>query len=125
MNNYAIALTRKQFSHKQIVLVFWFVAGIISLTFNCNIVRAQSTPPSAIGNTSPPNFDNISPREFNNVVPPQQNWNYGSGGSQQFFKQDNDNLYFLPKDEFDSILQIDESVKTQEIEDSSSESSNK
>ena len=124
MNNYTIALARKQFLPKQITSVFLFVAGIISLTFNCNIIRAQSTPPSAIGNTSPPNFDNISPREFDRVAPPQKNWNYGSGGPQQFFKQDNDNLYFLPKNEFDSILQIDESVKTEEIEDSEDESLN-
>ena len=125
MNNYTIALSQKRFSYKHIISVFLFIAGIISLTLNCNIAKAQSTPPSAAGNTSPPDFDNISPREFNNVRPVQQDWDYGSGGSQQFFKQDNDNLYFLPEDEFDSILQIDESVKTEEIENSQDESLNK
>ena len=115
----------RQFGFQTVIENIFFSAGAIFLIFSGNLVRAQSTPPSAIGNTTPPNFDNLSPREFDNIRSPQQNWNYSSNGSQQFFRQDNDDLYFLPEDESDSILQIDEKVTTEEIEDSPSDSLNK
>ena len=93
-------------------------AGVLTLTLFSQQVRAQSTPPSAIGNTAPPNIDSLPPRAFDNVRPAvQENLFDSNNGSQQFFRQGQDRLYFLPEDKSEPILNIDEAVKTEETKE--------
>ncbi len=99
-----------------IVLRILLATGIISLTFDCGISQAQPDRSGTENNMSPNSEDRSGDRS-NYVRPVQQQYFYpDAGGSQQFFRQGNDRLYFLPEKKSDPILQIDESVK-EEIEE--------
>ena len=109
----------------QTIVLRIFMAGIASLTFNSHAVQAQSDR-SGLGegssSESAPALDN----ETNQIKPFRQNSFSESGGSQQFFRQGNDNLYFLPEKKSDSILQIDKDIETEvERQDLPSVPSNK
>ena len=107
MSDCILTLRSKRFSDKRTISVFLFATGIISLTLNSSPVQAQSTQPSAA--------DNVSPRQLDNIQPFQQNFNYNSGGSQQFFQEGNDRLYFLPEEKSEPILQIDQTIEAEGI----------
>ena len=105
--------TRK-FDFQTIILKTLSIAGIVSLTFNCNVVRAQSDR-SNLTREASPSAGEISPTQPNFVRPVRQrNFHPNSGGSQKFFRQSNDNLYFLPEERSDSILEIDEDIEMDE-----------
>lgn len=123
MNDYTTSIFSYRylkFSHQSIVRGYLLVIGIISLTLHCSIVRSQSIPSDGVRNTSP-NVGRISPGQFNNVRPiRQQNFHPNTSGSQQFFRQDNDRLYFLPEGKSDPILEIHQTVETEGSERESS-----
>ena len=122
-NHQAIERCNTKFSDKPMMPRIFLAAGII-FTVGCNFAQAQS-PPAGAGNTSP-NLGNISPGQFNNVRPvPQRSINFNSGGSQQFFRQGDEQLYFLPEEKPEPILEIDETVEAEGInyEDLQNESS--
>ena len=92
------------------------IAGFLAIANGGNVVIAQSSPSGAV-NSGSVNFDNIPSEQFNDIQPIRQ---YGlpvdSGGSQQFFQQNNSRLYFLPQEsESESILKIDKTIEAEGI----------
>lgn len=105
--------------YSTIVKVAYSMAGVISLTMFASQAAAQLTPPSAIGNTAPPRFDSLPPRAFDNVRPVrEQNFSIdSSSGSQQFFRQGEEKLYWLPTKNSQPILKINEEIETEEAKE--------
>lgn len=86
--------------------------GIVFFSFIPNMAQAQHSRPSLEESSSPSN--RISPNRSNYVSPIRQRNLYpNSGGSQKFFRQGNDDLYFLPENRSEPILQIDEDLETE------------
>lgn len=77
------------------------LSGILSATS----IAAQ-TPPSGVI---------PSQQNNNNLRSIQRSRSFfdSNRNSQRFFQQDNERLYFLPRQESESILQIDEEIKEQ------------
>ena len=85
------------------------LTGIVSVTLNSTVVQAQSNPS--------PNLDNVSPRQFNDFQPVMPQYFYpNTSGSQQFFRQGNDRLYFLPEEKSEPILKIDKTIEAEGID---------
>lgn len=104
-----------KFCSQTAILAALAITGIVSLSFSCSTAKAQT-------NSSDISDNEVNSDRVDRVRPIPQRSFYPDRGSQQFFKQGNDNLYFLPESESESILQIDEEVKTEEIEDSEDKS---
>jgi hypothetical protein len=105
-----------------------FLVGILLVTLGSHIAQAQTNPSGLQGNTTP-NLDNFAPNQFDDVQPVGQP-DLGidsNNSSQQFFRQNNDQLYFLPESKSEPILKIDETVEAEGIdyEDLQQQPSNK
>lgn len=112
MSNYECILQRG------ITTTALLLTGVISLAVFGDRVRAQ-TPSGA--NNSVPNLNSLSGDRLNQLRPVtplrQRNFLFDSdGGSQQFFRQRTDRLYFLPQSKSEPILKIDENIKTEEVD---------
>lgn len=93
-----------------------FVTGVVSLTISYSIVPARSQQSDYRENTEL-EHDRSTSEQSNSVEPVGQQKSYPhSNGSQHFFRQGNDNLYFLPEDKSNSILQIDENIEEDDVE---------
>ncbi len=92
-----------------------FLTGVMSLTLTCSMVQAQQNPSGTLGNTTP-NLP-LSSGQFNNFEPIRQpNFLIESGsGSQQFFRQGREQLYLLPQEKSEPILQIDETIEAEGV----------
>ena len=113
MNNCLLCNRSIKFINRPIIQRTLFIASFLFIATNINIVQAQSNPSDAV-NSGSTNLNDISPRQFDNVQP--YSFPVNAGGSQQFFRQENDRLYFLPEEsESKSILQIDETVEAEGI----------
>ena len=114
MNNCILCDCSIKFFNRLVIQRTLSIASFLLIATNINIVRAQSNPSDAV-NRGSTDLNNISPEQFNNVQP--YSFPVNAGGSQQFFRQENNRLYFLPeKSESESILQIDETVEAEGIE---------
>ena len=76
-----------------------YSVGIISLLSFAETNSAQSHP-SVIGDDNRTNAGNIYLSQINRIDP--------GNSSQEFFDQGREKLYFLPDEESESILQIDQ-----------------
>ncbi|MEM7595962.1 MAG: hypothetical protein AAF383_31415 [Cyanobacteria bacterium P01_A01_bin.83] len=97
------------------------ILPVILLT---TIVEAQTVPRGA-NTTTVPNTGNFNPGGHNEIKPIRQRGSFlDSGrGSQQFFQQDRKQLFFLPEDNSEPILQIDEELEPQELDEANQKSS--
>ncbi|MEM7760140.1 MAG: hypothetical protein AAF298_18745 [Cyanobacteria bacterium P01_A01_bin.40] len=81
------------------------------------VVKAQ-IPPSGANTTTVPNIGNSNFGRLNNVKPIQQPGSFSDStrgsSSQQFFHQGREQLFFLPENHSEPILQIDEEIKEME-----------
>ncbi|MGL4883321.1 MAG: hypothetical protein ACRC8K_20015 [Waterburya sp.] len=100
-----------------------FLTGILSLTLTCYTAQAQTNPSGLQGNNIPSLNDIPSNQLDEPLTVEQQDFVIDSvNSSQQFFRQDqffrqnNDQLYFLPESKSEPILKIDETVETEKID---------
>lgn len=94
------------FQHGRIIYQM-LVTGIM-LILNSTVVQAQSNPS--------PNL-NMPSGQFNDFQPIMPQYFYPStSGSQQFFRQDSDRLYFLPEEKSEPILKIDKTIEAEGID---------
>ncbi|MEM8721817.1 MAG: hypothetical protein AAGE84_21380 [Cyanobacteria bacterium P01_G01_bin.39] len=97
---------------------FWSSLVILPAIFLTTIVEAQTVPSGANINTVP-NTGNFNSGGLNEIKPIRQRGSFSdsSRGSQQFFQQDQKQLFFLPEDNSEPILQIDEELEPQELDE--------
>lgn len=117
MSNYAkgiIEYGNVMFLPRAVIQRTLSIAGTIYLTFCSTTVQAQSNPSGSIDNTSP-NIERLSPIESIGQQNLQQDFYPSSGGSQQFFRQGSDRLYFLPAEKSEPILKIDKTVEAEGV----------
>ncbi|MGL6344465.1 MAG: hypothetical protein ACRC80_35615, partial [Waterburya sp.] len=100
-----------------------FLTGILSLTLTCYTAEAQTNPSDLQGNNIPSLNDIPSSQLDNSQSVEQQDFIIDSvNSSQQFFRQDqffrqnNDQLYFLPESKSEPILKIDKTVEAEGID---------
>lgn len=99
------------------------LTGILSLTLTCHTAKAQTNPSGLQGNNIPSLNDIPSNQLDNSQSVEQQDFIIDSvNSSQQFFRQDqffrqnNDQLYFLPEPKSEPILKIDKTVEAEGID---------
>ena len=100
-------------SEKRFLL--YFAAASLALS---PPVLAQTTAPG-VNNTQP----QLPAPTFNEIKPIRQSGSFSdfNRGSQQFFQEGREQLYFLPSEESEPILQVDEAIEEQNREVESSE----
>ena len=91
-----------------------FLLGILNIIFS-PVSNAQITAPRS-SNTEPNSFSS-QPSNIKPIQQPGSFFDSNSSGSQQFFQQDTEQLYFLPEEKSEPILQIDEDIKEEEVKD--------
>ena len=113
MNNCLLSMTAKNSDReakllsRYVIRGILFIAGLLTVMTSGSMVRAQSGLSEAIDGGSV-NVDNI--RGYSNSFP------LDSGGSQQFFEEGQDRIYFLPEEsESEPILEIDKTVEAEGI----------
>ena len=95
-------------SSRYIIRGILFIAGLLTVMTSGSMVRAQSGLSEAIDGGSV-NVDSIR-GGYGNGFP------LDSGGSQQFFEEGQDRIYFLPEEsESEPILEIDKTVEAEGI----------
>ncbi len=100
-----------------------FLIGILSVTLACYTAKAQTNPSGSGGNNIPSLNDIPSNKLDNSQSAEQQDFIIDSvNSSQQFFRQDqffrqnNDQLYFLPESKSEPILKIDKTIEAEGID---------
>lgn len=94
-----------------------FLIGILSLTLTCHTAKAQ-TNPSGSGGNNIPSLNDIPSNQLDDAQSvEQQDFIINSvNSSQQFFRQDNEQLYFLPESKSEPILKIDKTIEAEGID---------
>jgi hypothetical protein len=100
---------------ERIMKTILFLIGILSVTLAGYTAKAQTNPSGLQGNNIP-SLNEIPSNQFDNAQSvEQQDFIIDSiNSSQQFFRQDNDQLYFLPE-KSEPILKIDKTVEAEGI----------
>ena len=100
---------------------FFLSLIILPATLLATAIHAQTVPNGASTNTLP-NLGNSNPGRLNDVKPIRQPNSVidSSRGSQQFFNRGREQLFFLPDNNPESILEIDEELEGTEGENQES-----
>ncbi len=102
--------------YKRISKKLLFLLGISNIIFS-PITNAQA--PAAGSNNPALNLPSNLPNEIKPIQQPGSLFDFNSG-SQDFFQQGREQLYFLPDDQSEPILKVDEEIK-EEARDSKQE----
>ncbi|MGL5795980.1 MAG: hypothetical protein ACRC06_16570 [Waterburya sp.] len=94
-----------------------FLTGILSLTLACHTAKAQTNPLGLQDNNIPSNqLDEPLTVEQQNFIIDSVNSSQQFVRQDQFFRQNNDQLYFLPESKSEPILKIDKTVEAEGID---------
>ena len=119
MSNYPTAQVNILYTRQNRFLskTLLFFLAILSTAFS-SMTNAQTSPPSS-SNTAPNSFSS----QPNDIRPIQQPGSFfdSNNGSRQFFQQGREQLYFLPEEKSEPILQIEEDVRDEAEEEKGAE----
>jgi hypothetical protein len=101
---------------ERIMKTILFLIGILSVTLAGYTAEAQTNPSGSQGNNIP-SLNDIPSNQLDDAQSvEQQDFIIDSiNSSQQFFRQDNDQLYFLPE-KSEPILKIDKTIEAEGID---------
>ena len=93
-------------------LGWWSSLVVLPTILGTTITNAQNLP-SGAGTTTVPNIGNFNSGSLNQVQPIRQGGSTldSSRNSRQFFNQGREQLFFLPDNDSESILKIDEELE--------------